>query len=169
MAKTLSFVLNGEPVEAYVDPGAMLADVLRDTLGLTGTKIGCKSGDCGACTVLLNGAAVNSCMIPAGKVQGASIITIEGVGSSGKLHPIQQAFIDEGSVQCGFCTPGMILAAKALLDVNPAPGKEEIREAMSGNLCRCTGYVKIENAVVKAAGLMRESGSHAGCGCTGEE
>ena len=166
MAKNISFLLNGEQVEVYTDPGELLVDVLREKLQLTGTKIGCKAGDCGACTVLLNGTAVNSCLIPVGKVQGASVVTIEGLADGEQLHPVQQAFIDHGAVQCGMCTPGMILSAKALLDNNPSPTQEEIREGLSGNICRCTGYVKIEEAVAGAADTMRQHG-RPGCGCSG--
>jgi carbon-monoxide dehydrogenase small subunit len=154
MAKNISFQLNGDAVEVYTDPGAILVDVLRGHFQLTGTKIGCKSGDCGACTVIMNGLAVNSCLIPMGKVEGASLVTIEGLADSGRLHPLQEAFISHGAIQCGQCTPGFILAAKALLDKNPSPDKEDIREALSGNICRCTGYVKIEQAVAAAAKLM---------------
>lgn len=166
MAKVISFLLNGEMIEVYAEPGEMLVDVLRDKLQLTGTKVGCKSGDCGACTVIMDGKAVNSCMIPIGKAQGATIATIEGVAKpDGTLHPLQQAFIDQGAIQCGMCTPGMVMAAKALLDQKLDPSKEEIREAMSGNICRCTGYVKIEAAVENAAKEMREN-PDAGCGCS---
>ncbi len=166
MAKNISFLLNGETVEVYAEPGELLVDVLRDKLRLTGTKIGCKAGDCGACTVIMNGKAVNSCLIPVGKVQGASIATIEGVACKDGLHPLQQAFIDHGAIQCGLCTPGMIMSAKALLDKNCTPAKEEIREAMSGNICRCTGYVKIEKAVEEAAKTLRD-GAESGCRCKG--
>ena len=166
MAKNITFLLNGEQVDVYVNPGELLVDVLRDKLQLTGTKIGCKAGDCGACTVLLNGTAVNSCLIPVGKVQGASVVTIEGLADGETLHPVQQAFIDHGAVQCGLCTPGMIMSAKALLDQNASPTREEIREGMSGNICRCTGYVKIEEAIAGAAEKMRGQ-SRPGCGCSG--
>lgn len=166
MAKLISFLLNGETTEVYAEPGEMLVDVLRDKLQLTGTKVGCKSGDCGACTVIMDGKAVNSCMIPVGKAQGATITTIEGVAApDGTLHPLQQAFIDQGAIQCGMCTPGMVMAAKALLDKKTDPNKEEIREAMSGNICRCTGYVKIEAAVESAAKQLREN-PDSGCGCS---
>lgn len=158
MLKTITFLLNGETVEVYANPGEMLVDVLRDKLHLTGTKVGCKAGDCGACTVIMDGRAVNSCMIPVGKAQGANIVTIEGVAAKdGSLHPVQQAFIDEGAVQCGYCIPGMVMSAKALLDENQDPSREEIQEAMSGNICRCTGYVKIEAAIKSAAGRLREN------------
>lgn len=147
----LAFTLNGRPVAVEIAPMETLLDVLRDRLGLTGTKKGCGKGECGACTVILDGKAVNSCLVPAARVEGRSVLTIEGLASNGRLHPIQQAFIDAGAVQCGFCTPGMIMSAKALLDANPHPTKEEIREALAGNICRCTGYVKIEQAVELAA------------------
>ena len=149
--KTISFTLNGENVKVHVNPGARLVDVLRENLHLTGTKICCKEGDCGACTVLLDGQAVNSCIIPVGKVEGMHIVTIEGLAHKDALHPLQQAFIDHGAIQCGMCTPGMILSAKALLDKNPNPGTEHIREGLSGNICRCTGYEKIWTAVRRVA------------------
>lgn len=147
----LSFVLNEVPVCVEIEPFDLLADVLRDRLGLTGTKKGCGQGECGACTVIVDGKAVNSCMIPAARVEGCRVITIEGLQKAGKPHPIQQAFIDAGAIQCGFCTPGMILSTKALLDEKPHPTSEEIRTALAGNICRCTGYVKIEQAVELAA------------------
>lgn len=150
----ISFVLNGRPVEVAVEPFEMLLDVLRDHLQLSGTKKGCGQGECGACTVIMDGDAVNSCMIPAGKADGCSVTTIEGLSDGQELHPIQQAFIDAGAVQCGFCTPGMILSAKALLDRNENPSREEIHTALAGNICRCTGYVKIEQAVEMAAKAM---------------
>lgn len=174
MKESILFVLNGEPVEVIAAPETALADLLRDSFYLTGTKTGCRSGDCGACTVIVNGLAVNSCLIPVGKIQGANILTIEGLNridrpsdaghthsssvASGSdcLHPIQQAFIDQGAVQCGLCIPGMIMSAKALLDQNPRPDEADIRKGMSGNLCRCTGYVKIEKAVRQAARVLRE-------------
>ena len=156
MAKCLLTVtVNGETVEVAIEPSAMLLDVLRDELGLTGAKEACGQGDCGACTVLLDGKAVNSCMTPAMKAMNKEVLTIEGLGSLGKLHPIQEAFVEHGAVQCGFCTPGMILSAKALLDENPSPTEEEVRVGLSGNLCRCTGYVKIVEAVLAAAEKMR--------------
>lgn len=147
----LSFILNEVPVWVEIEPLDLLADVLRDRLGLTGTKKGCGQGECGACTVIVDGKAVNSCMIPAARVEGCHVITIEGLQKAGKPHPIQQAFIDAGAIQCGFCTPGMILSTKALLDEKPHPTSEEIRTALAGNICRCTGYVKIEQAVELAA------------------
>ncbi len=154
----IAFQLNGKRVEAEVSPETVLVDLLREGLGLKGTKVGCREGECGCCTVLLEGNPVNSCLLPALKVSGRSVDTIEGLTSEdGRLHEIQQAFIEEGAVQCGFCTPGMIMNAKALLDQNPRPTEEEIKQALSGVLCRCTGYRKIIQAV-KKAGQVMESG-----------
>ena len=150
----LSFILNEVPVRVEIEPPDLLADVLRDRLGLTGTKKGCGQGECGACTVILDGKAVNSCMVPAARVEGRRVVTIEGLKTAGKPHPIQQAFIDAGAIQCGFCTPGMILSAKALLDEKPHPTREEIRTALAGNLCRCTGYDNIVKAILLAASRM---------------
>ena len=147
----LEFKLNGRSVSVKVKPNTMLADLLRDGLGLKGTKVGCREGECGACTVLVNGAPVNSCLMPAMKVHGCSVLTIEGLSSNGSLHPIQQAFIDEGAVQCGYCTPAMILTAKAFLDQNPNPEESQVQQALSGVLCRCTGYRKIVQAVLRAS------------------
>ena len=132
-----------------------LLDFLREDLGLKGTKRGCDSGQCGACTIIMDGKTVNACLILAIQADGKEILTIEGLSSGGRLHPLQEAFVEEGAVQCGFCVPGMILSAKALLDEKKDPSEGEIREALSGNLCRCTGYVKIIKAVQKAAALMR--------------
>ena len=151
----LKMVLNGERVEIAIKPSAILLDVLRDQLGLTGAKEACGEGECGACTVLLDGKAVNSCLIPAMKAMNKEVLTIEGLAKDDKLHPIQQAFIEHGAVQCGFCTPGMILAARALLDQNPNPTEKEVKIGLSGNLCRCTGYVKIVEAVMAAAKKMQ--------------
>ena len=147
----LHTTINGEAITAEVDPSISLAQFLRDNLYLTGTKIGCGKGECGACTIIMDGKSVTSCIIPVLRAEGAVIQTIEGVAKNGKLHPLQEEFINQGAVQCGFCTPGMIMSAKALLDENPAPEKEEIREALGGNICRCTGYVNIELAVEAAA------------------
>jgi carbon-monoxide dehydrogenase small subunit len=150
----LAFQLNGRAVNVTIAPDTLLVDLLRDVLGQKGTKIGCREGECGACTVLLDGLPVNSCLLPALKVQGRSVVTIEGLTRpDGALDPVQQAFIEAGAVQCGFCTPGMILNAKALLQVNPRPEEAEIRKALSGVLCRCTGYQKIIRAVQAAAGM----------------
>ena len=151
--------VNGEAHEVLVRPTDTLVDVLRDKLDLIGTKKACDLGDCGACTVLLNGRPVNSCLVLAMDAEGQEIMTIEGLESSdGTLHPIQEAFIRNGAVQCGFCTPGMILSAKALLDEIPNPTEDEIKEALTGNLCRCTGYVKIIQAVLDAAQMMASRG-----------
>jgi aerobic-type carbon monoxide dehydrogenase small subunit (CoxS/CutS family) len=143
--------INGEVREVLVEPRTTLLHVLREDLGLTGTKESCNAGDCGACTVLMDHLPVASCLSLAIEAQGKEILTIEGLEQQGGLHPLQQAFIDHYAVQCGFCTPGMILSAKALLDRNPDPTEEEVKEAISGNLCRCTGYVKIVEAVLAAA------------------
>jgi carbon-monoxide dehydrogenase small subunit len=132
-----------------------LLDWLREDLGLTGTKKGCAEGECGACTVIMNGKAVLSCLLPAFKADGGEIWTVEGMASQGELHPLQQAFLNEGAVQCGYCSPGMLLTAKALLDEDPQPSSQEIREAISGNLCRCTGYARIIRAIQAAAEKMR--------------
>lgn len=140
--------VNGADYEVFIEPSRLLSEVLREDLGFTGSKVGCEEGECGACTVLLDGAPVRSCLILAVQAKGKAITTIEGLASEEALHPLQQAFIDHFAVQCGFCTPGMILTAKALLDVNPNPTEEEIRQALAGNLCRCTGYIKIIEAVL---------------------
>jgi carbon-monoxide dehydrogenase small subunit len=147
----IELTLNGAPISLEAEPGQSLLHVLRQDLGLKGVKEGCGMGECGACTVILNGEAVLSCLIPVGRVQGCSIMTIEGLETEEGLHPLQKAFVENGAVQCGFCTPGMILAAKAALDENPSPSEQEIREAISGNLCRCTGYGKIVEAIQSAA------------------
>ncbi|MEW6523020.1 MAG: (2Fe-2S)-binding protein [Bacillota bacterium] len=143
--------VNGESKSARVPAEITLLEFIRDVLGLKGTKEGCGEGDCGACTVLMDGQPVNSCLILALQAQGAEILTIEGLGTPGQLHPLQEAFVAAGAVQCGYCTPGMLLSAKALLDRNAHPSREEIRTALSGNLCRCTGYQKIISAVEQAA------------------
>jgi carbon-monoxide dehydrogenase small subunit len=151
MKSFIQLTVNGQSVDAAVEPNRTLLQFLREDLGLTGTKHGCGLGDCGACTVILDGDAVNSCLVLAIHANGREVLTIEGLAENGKLHPIQQAFVDKGSIQCGFCTPGMILSAKALLDANPKPTEQEIRMAISGNLCRCTGYQKIVEAIGEAA------------------
>jgi len=143
----ISFVINGQKKEMEIPSNISLLELLRDHLGLTGAKRGCDAGECGACTVLLDGKPVYACLLLAPKVDGREIITIEGIGEEGKLHFLQEAFLTHGAVQCGFCTPGMILAAKALLDENPYPSKEQVEEAISGNLCRCTGYLQIVKAI----------------------
>ncbi len=152
---TLEFRVNGHTYQVAAHPSERLLDVLRDRLSLTGTKEGCGTGQCGACTVLVEGRAVNSCLVLAADAAGKEITTIEGLAPPGKLHPLQQAFLDHGAVQCGFCTPGMVLSAKALLDEDPNPGEEEIRRALAGNLCRCTGYRKIFEAVSSYARASR--------------
>jgi aerobic carbon-monoxide dehydrogenase small subunit len=151
----LVVMVNSERHELYVKPWATLLDVLREDLGLTGTKEGCGVGECGACTVILDGRTVNACLVLAAEAHGKEIITIEGLAPGGKLHPIQQAFVDIGGLQCGFCTPGMVLSTKALLDRNPNPTDEEIRKGIEGNFCRCTGYTKIIQSVRSAAEIMK--------------
>ena len=145
----LKIRVNGQDHVLTVEPYRTLLEILRYELGLTGTKEGCGSGNCGSCTVLLDGKAVNSCLILAAEVEGKEITTIEGLSSQGELHPLQRAFIDEGAVQCGFCTPGVILTVKAFLDSNPHPTEAQIRLAIAGNLCRCTGYDKIVRAIMR--------------------
>jgi carbon-monoxide dehydrogenase small subunit len=155
----LTFHLNGREVSVQIPPHLQLVDLIRDVLNLKGTKIGCREGECGVCTVLVNGVPVNSCIFPAMKAAGQSVTTIEGVSAGdGPLDPIQQAFIEEGAIQCGFCTPAMALTAKALLDENPDPDESQIRQSLSGVLCRCTGYSKIVRAVQKASLSRRSSG-----------
>lgn len=151
MKRTVSFILNGEPVQVEIEPYLFLLQLLRDGFGLTGAKEGCGMGDCGACTVLVDGKAINSCIFPAVEVEGRRITTIEGLADEqGNLHPLQKAFVENGAIQCGYCTPGMVLSAKALLDENPNPTEEEIQGGIAGNLCRCTGYLSIVRAI-KAA------------------
>lgn len=152
--KELNLTVNGKPYQLSVLPWRTLLEVIREDLGLTGTKEGCGLGECGACTVLMDGKAVNSCLVLATEAEGKQITTIEGLAQGDKLHPIQQAFVDHGGLQCGFCTPGMIMAAKALLDENPTPTEEEIKQAIAGNLCRCTGYAKIIESIRAAAKNM---------------
>ncbi len=148
----IEFTCNGRPASVEARPDMRALDLLRDLLGLTGTKEGCGRGECGACTILLDGEPVNACLVYAAKLQGRRVETIEALSSAdGKLHPIQEAFLEEGAVQCGYCTPGMILSAKALLERNPTPDVPVIEEALSGNFCRCTGYAKIVKAVQRAA------------------
>ena len=155
----LSLSVNGEPVDALVDPAKTLLEVLREDLQLTGTKHGCELGECGACAVLVNGEPVLSCLTLAVEMQGAAVTTIEGVAEGGQLHPLQDAFADHGGSQCGYCTPGIILTAKALLDKNPTPTRDQIREALSGNLCRCGTYQRIRNAIQQAAALKAKGGA----------
>lgn len=152
--KTIHVELNGEQRELEVDEKWTLLYMIRDVLGLIGTKCGCRTGDCGTCTVIIDGEAVRSCLIKACQVDGKVIETIEGVANGEELHPIQQAFIDEGAVQCGFCTPGMVMRAKALLQKNPNPTEEEVRLAIDPSICRCGGYEKIVIAILKAAERM---------------
>lgn len=151
MKQRIELIVNGKRHELFVEPWKTLLEVLREDLGLTGAKRGCDDGNCGACTVILDGKAIKSCLMLAPQANGKEILTIEGLGTPENLHPLQQAFLDHFAVQCGFCTPGMILAAKALLDENPEVSEEDIREGLHGNICRCTGYVKIVEAV-EAAG-----------------
>ena len=147
MKKELRLTVNGQPYELYVKPKTLLAEALRDHLELTGTKRGCNSSSCGACTVILNGMAVKSCSILALQADGGEVLTVEGLASGTELHPLQKAFLDHGAFQCGFCTAGMLMSAKALLDENPKPAKEQIKEGIDGNICRCTGYNSIIRAV----------------------
>jgi len=149
------FYVNGKTYECIIEPQMTLLDVLRNQLGLIGTKYGCGTGDCGACTVLLEGEPVSSCLILATTVKEKNILTIEGLAEGNTMHPIQDAFIHAGAIQCGFCTPGMVLSTKALLDENPNPTQEDVKTALGGNLCRCTGYVKIFEAVLSAAKTMK--------------
>jgi carbon-monoxide dehydrogenase small subunit len=152
MKQAIRLHVNGEEHEILTEMNRTLLDVLRENLGLTGTKQGCGLGTCGACTVLINGKPYLSCLTLAVDVQGKEILTIEGLGQNRELHPLQKAFVEKGAVQCGFCTPGMILAAKAFLDENPSPSEEEVKKAISGNFCRCTGYVKIVEAILSSVG-----------------
>ena len=158
MKKEITFILNGSEVFVTVEAHKRLIDILRGPLGHRGTKEGCGEGECGACTVIVDGRAVNSCLYPALEVEGRSVTTIEGLESSGnQLSIIQKAFVEQGGIQCGFCSPGMIMSTKALLDSNPDPTGEEIRDALVGNLCRCTGYVQIIDSVKSAAGKLKET------------
>lgn len=152
MKRILKLNVNGEDLEILVEAHKTLLEVLREDLGLTGTKRGCDLGTCGACTVLIDGKPWLSCLTLAAAVQGKKIITIEGLAEDGKLHPLQSSFIEKGAIQCGFCTPGMILTAKAFLEEIPHPSEEEVKKAISGNLCRCTGYVKIIEAILSVSG-----------------
>jgi carbon-monoxide dehydrogenase small subunit len=157
--RELQINVNGDSYHLLVETHRTLLEVIREVIGLTGTRNGCDLGECGACTVLLNGHPVNACLVLAHEADGQEVLTIEGLARGGRLHPIQQAFIDHGAIQCGFCTPGMILATKALLDRNPEADREEIQKALKGNLCRCTGYTKIIEAVEAAQGMLREGQS----------
>lgn len=151
----IEFTVNGDPVEALCDPSQSLLDVLRDGLGLTGTKEGCSTGDCGACSVTLDGRLVCSCLVLAAEVNGKAVGTIEGMAQGDELHPLQRKFLEHAALQCGICTPGVLVAAKSLLEKNPNPSETEVRYWLAGNLCRCTGYDKIVRAVMDAAAEMR--------------
>lgn len=151
MKRPVTLTINGMRRELLVEPNVTLLDAVRDELRLTGAKEGCGTGDCGACSMIVDGRLVTSCLMLAVEADGAEVTTIEGLARDGELHPLQRAFIDRGAVQCGYCIPGMILAGKALLDANPRPTEEEIRRAIAGNLCRCTGYTKIVEAIAAAA------------------
>jgi carbon-monoxide dehydrogenase small subunit len=151
----LQFTVNGAEQAEFIEPGALLVDVLRDKLGLTATKNGCGQGTCGACTVMIDGELRLSCLVPAQRAEGRAVETLEGLAQSGELHPLQRAFADGFAVQCGFCTSGMILAAKWLLDRNPDPSRDDVLDAISGNICRCTGYEPIVSAILAAAAEMR--------------
>jgi len=153
--KAIQFTVNGKSIQLLVKPNSTLLEILRDKLKLTGTKKGCNRGDCGACTVLIDGKAVNSCLFLAVKANGKTILTVEGLGEPGKLHPLQEALIEYAGLQCGYCTPGILLSAKALLDEKPSPTEEDVRRALAGNLCRCTGYTQIIGAILSAANKMR--------------
>lgn len=155
MKKILHLKVNDEEYRLEVEPQELLLDVIRDKLNLTGTKRGCGTGDCGACTIIIDGKAVNSCLMLAIEADGKEIITIEGLAKKEQLHPLQEAFVQHGAIQCGYCTPGMILSAKALLDENSDPTEEEIRKAIAGNLCRCTGYTKIFQAIKACADILK--------------
>lgn len=154
--KNISLTVNGQKVEVNADENLRLLDLLRDELGLVGTKEGCGEGECGACTIIMDGETVNSCMVMAFQAEGSEITTIEGLEREGGLHPVQKAYMDVGAVQCGFCIPGMVLSTKALLDKNPDPDEAEIREGLSGNLCRCTGYSKMLHATELAKEYLEE-------------
>lgn len=156
--KEIKFVLNGQPYEAIVEPWRTLLELIREELKLTGTKEGCGLGECGACTVIMGGRTINSCLVPAVEADNQEITTIEGLADGERLHPVQEAFVTYSGMQCGFCTPGMILSSKALLDKNPDPTEEEIKEGIAGNFCRCTGYTKIIESVSAAAQAMKGGG-----------
>ncbi|HXL03581.1 MAG: (2Fe-2S)-binding protein [Firmicutes bacterium] len=155
--KLISFTVNGDDVKVEISADTRLIDVLRNKLNLTGTKEGCGIGECGACTVLMDGKPVNSCLVPAFQVEGSVIETVEGLDKSGELHPLQEAFVEHTAIQCGYCTPGMLMSALALLRENPKPTREEIARAISGNLCRCTGYHQIIAAIEDASAKIRLS------------
>jgi aerobic carbon-monoxide dehydrogenase small subunit len=159
MKKELHLTINGDEYHLFVDVRRTLLEVIRDEIGLTGTKNGCGAGECGACTVLLAGEPVNSCLVLAHEADGQDVLTIEGLARGDALHPIQEAFVEQGAIQCGFCTPGMVMSTKALLDRKPEPTREEIIHGLKGNLCRCTGYVKIIDAVQAASCLLEQEES----------
>lgn len=154
--RSINLIVNGKPYQIETKPNITLLNLLRDEMGLTGSKDGCQEGECGTCTVLLNGQPVNACLTLAAQCDGHEVVTIEGIAKSGKLHPVQQAFVEAGAVQCGYCTPGMILSSVKLLEDNPSPTDAEIRTALAGNLCRCTGYNKIIEAVELASQELRD-------------
>lgn len=158
MKRIIELRVNGETYEVAVEPQRTLLEVLREGLGLTGTKKACGTGECGACTVIINGRAVLSCLTLAVEAQGQEVFTIEGLAQDGKLHPLQRAFVEHGAIQCGYCTPGFIMTAKAFLEENPTPSREEVRRAIGGVLCRCTGYAKVVEAILAAAQEMRGAG-----------
>jgi carbon-monoxide dehydrogenase small subunit len=155
-SKPIKFVINGQSCEVQVKPWRTLLEMIREDLNVTGTKEGCGHGECGSCTVIMGGKTVNSCLVPALEADGQEIVTIEGLSEAGNLHPIQEAFVVHSGMQCGFCTPGMVISAKALLDRNPDPSEKQIREAIAGNFCRCTGYTKIVESISAAARALRE-------------
>ena len=160
MKRLINLTVNEKEYEVAVNPNQTLVDLLRYQLELTGTKKGCEVGDCGSCTVIMDGKTVLSCLTPVMQASGRNIITAEGLAHNGRLHPIQEAFLECGAVQCGFCTPGMLLSAKAFLEQNPSPTRQDVREAISGNLCRCTGYKKIVDAIILASKTMRGEGGN---------
>ncbi len=156
--KHIRFVINGEQCELAVPPWRTLLEMIREDLKLTGAKEGCGQGECGACTVIMGGEAVNSCLVPAVEADGREIVTVEGLAQAEALHPVQEAFVENAGMQCGFCTPGMIMSAKSLLDENPYPSREEIQGVISGNFCRCTGYIKIVESISAAAQAVKGGG-----------
>jgi carbon-monoxide dehydrogenase small subunit len=165
--ESVRFLVNGDPVEVAVEPGTTLLECLRYELRLTGSKQGCDKGDCGACTVLLDGRAVLSCLVLVHAVAGREVTTVEGLAAAGRLHPLQDAFDTLGAAQCGFCTPGMLMSAFALVEENAQPSRDDVKEALAGNLCRCTGYTKIIDAVIEAAGELRARAGTPGPGRRG--
>ncbi|MGA2463500.1 MAG: (2Fe-2S)-binding protein [Thermodesulfobacteriota bacterium] len=150
MKRKVTLIINSESIKLEVEPARSLLQVIREDLGLTGTKAGCERGDCGSCTVIMNGLPVNSCLVLAVEAEGSEILTIEGLSKYGELHPLQKEFVAQNAIQCGFCTPGMIMTAKALLDHNSRPSEEEVRRAIAGNFCRCTGYDKVVKSILAA-------------------